>query len=80
MHLRYLAVFFPDSYDAGVRDVIMADEMESFLTLAVDYLRDHPCGVVLKEYEGGRYRELPRQWYREINCRLGKISGIGGDN
>lgn len=71
--MRYLATFFPDPYDTGIRDVIMSEDMDALLPQVVEYLREKPCGYVLTEYDGIRFRGVPREWYREINHRLGRF-------
>ena len=71
--MRYLATFFPDPYDTGIRVVIISEDMDNLLPQVVDYLRDNPCGYTLTEYDGIRFRGMPREWYREINHRLGRF-------
>lgn len=72
--MRYLATFFLDPYDTGIRDVIMSDDdMEFLVTQVVEYLKENPCGYVLTEFDGIRFRGMPREWYREINHRLGRF-------
>ena len=72
--MRYLATFFPDPYDTGIRDVIMSDDdMEFLVTQVVEYLKENPCGYILTEYDGTRFHGMSREWYREINHRLGRF-------
>lgn len=72
--MRYIATFFPDPYDTGIRDVIMSDEdMEFLVTQVVEYLKENPCGYILTEYDGTRFHGMSREWYREINHRLGRF-------
>lgn len=71
--MRYMATFFPDPYDTGIRDVIMSDDMEFLVTQVVDYLKENPCGYILTEYDGIRFHGMSREWYREINHRLGRF-------
>lgn len=72
--MRYIATFFPDPYDTGIRDVIMSDDdMEFLVTQVVEYLKENPCGYILTEYDGTRFHGMSREWYREINHRLGRF-------
>ena len=71
--MRYLATFYPDPYDTGIRDVIMSEDMNTLLPQVVDYLRETPCGYVLTEYDGIRFHGMSRSWYREINKPLGRF-------
>lgn len=71
--MRYLATFFPDPYDVGVRDVIMEEDLDTLLDRTVEYLRQHDCGYTLSVFNGQSWRSMDRVPYRIINHRLGRF-------
>ena len=71
--MRYLATFFPDPYDTGIRDVIIEDDLDTLLDKAVDYLRQHECGYTLSVFTGSSWKGMDRVPYRLINHRLGRF-------
>lgn len=71
--MKYFATFFPDPFDTGIRDVIIKEDREEFLSLVVNYLRERPVGFSMAQYDGEHFRALPRSSYVEINKRLGRF-------
>ena len=70
---KFQAVFFPDPYDIGVRDVIIEDDLDTLLDKAVEYLRQHDCGYTLSVFTGQSWRAMDRVPYCLINHRLGRF-------
>lgn len=71
---KYQAVFFPDPYNIGVRDVIIKDKLLDLLQEAFNYYkRNNDCPYLFRVLVGRRWQELPRSVYREFNKMLGRF-------
>ncbi len=71
---RYQAVFFPNPYDMGVRDVIIKDKLSDLLQEACKYYKCNNADTYLFQVlVGRRWQELPRSVYREFNKMLGRF-------
>lgn len=71
---KYQAVFFPDPYNIGVRDVIIKDKLPDLLQEACNYYkRTTDCLYLFQVLVGRRWQELPRSVYREFNKMLGRF-------
>ena len=71
---KYQAVFFPDPYDTGIRDVIMNDDLATVLQEAAKYYHYHPdIPVLFQVLVNRRWQELPRTVYRNFNQMVGRF-------
>lgn len=71
---KYQAVFFPDPYNIGLRDVIIKDDLHDLLREACNYYKRHSdYPYLFQVLVGRRWQELPRSVYREFNKMLGRF-------
>lgn len=71
---KYQAIFFPDPYDIGIRDVIIKEDLVDLLGDAVKYYKEHMnCPVLFQELQGKKWKNMTRSVYRDFNQRMGRF-------
>ena len=71
---KFQAVFFPDPYDIGTRDVIMGDDISTVLQEASNYYKWHKdVPVLFQVLVNRRWHDMPRSVYREFNKMVGRF-------
>lgn len=72
--MNYLVVFFPDPYDAGIREVQLAGTINELESLVVARFQQFgPCAYSMYEKCAKGWKSLPRRCYYEINKKLGRF-------
>lgn len=70
--MNYQAVYFPDPYDIGVREVQFASTAEELQAAVIErFSQSGRCAYGMYEKTENGWKALPRRYYFEINKRLG---------